>query len=103
MSPSSELPSRLIRWLPLYLFLIGIAIATACSGDDGAPGSDGTDADAPLGPADDLPGVNAVITDVTGGTWPGGAFRPGDVVTVHFTLTEDDGDPIDLASLDRGW
>lgn len=102
MSPTPQRVSRLLRWSPLYLFLIGVLIATACSGDDGLPGSPGTDADVPLGPADDLPGVNAQITEVTGGTWPGGAFRPSDLVTVHFTLTEDDGDPIDLASLDRG-
>jgi hypothetical protein len=81
--------------------LIGVAVATACEGDKGDPGEDGMDAISPLGPADDLPGVNVVITSMTGGTVVGGAFKPGDTITVNFTLEEDDGEPIDLDTLNR--
>ena len=93
---------RLLRWSPLLVFLIGVAVATACEGDRGPAGQDGMDLTPPLGPADDLPGVNAEITSVTGGTVPGGAFQPGNTITVHFTLKQDDGEPIALDTLDRG-
>jgi len=45
-------------------------------------------------------GVNTVITDVTGGTGLGGNFTIGDVPTVEFTLQDDAGADISLASMD---
>src|SRR5258706_11315522 len=47
-------------------------------------------------------GVNTVITDVTGGTGLGGNFRVGDVPAVEFTLKDDAGADIGLASMDSG-
>lgn len=46
------------------------------------------------------PGVNSVITAVTGGTGPGGNFQAGDAPAVTFTLRNDAGADIGLSSLD---
>jgi hypothetical protein len=52
-----------------------------------------------LNPALD-PGVNSVITAVTGGTGPGGNLQVGDTPTIDFTLKNDAGTDIGLAALD---
>lgn len=44
-----------------------------------------------LSPSQDPPGVVATITAVDGGSGPGGFFRPGDHVSVAFTLKKHDG------------
>jgi hypothetical protein len=45
-------------------------------------------------------GVNAVITDVSGGTGAGGNFQVGDTPTLEFTLKNDAGEDIGLSTLD---
>lgn len=46
------------------------------------------------------PGVNSVITAVTGGTGTGGNFQVGDTPTMVFTLKNDAGDDIGLSTMD---
>ncbi len=46
------------------------------------------------------PGVNSVINSVTGGSGPGGNFAVGDTPTLKFTLKNDAGTDIGLATLD---
>jgi len=55
-----------------------------------------------LGPGDDLPGLNVVITSVTGATGVTGSFQVGDFIRVVYTLETDAGMPLDVAQLDRG-
>ena len=48
------------------------------------------------------PGVNLVITAVNGGSGPGGNFQVGDVPAIDFTLKDDAGADIGLATMDSG-
>lgn len=74
------------------VLLLGLA---ACEdGSDGAAGAPeepggGTDDDLVRG--EDLPGLDLTLIAVTGATGPGGNFRPGDAVTVRFTLEKHSG------------
>lgn len=76
-----------------------------CSGDDGSDGAQGPPGDpgeTPLGPDDPLPGVVVAITGISGGTGSGGNVRVGDIVTVEFTVANDNSEPLELADLNRG-
>jgi hypothetical protein len=42
------------------------------------------------------PGLNVDLKSVTGMSGPNGEIEPGDVLTLHFTATHDDGSPIDM-------
>jgi OmcA/MtrC family decaheme c-type cytochrome len=44
-------------------------------------------------------GLNLTITDVSGGSGSGGAFLPGDTITVAFSLLDDSGAVVDLSTL----
>jgi OmcA/MtrC family decaheme c-type cytochrome len=79
--------------LPLLL-----AGCSGDDGDDGLPGAPGDPAptDNQLSKFDDPPGVNFDITGLSGGTGAGGNFLPGDLITVEFTLTKDDGSGWDI-------
>lgn len=82
----------------------GVNGADGTDGVDGAPGAPGEPgAPAPIviGPYDDLPGVVWTITKLEGGTGTNGNFKPGDIISVTFTLTEKDGDPIRLEDMAR--
>lgn len=46
------------------------------------------------------PGVNFAITDITGGSGPGFNFQEGDKPVIEFTVTDDTGADIPLATLD---
>lgn len=46
------------------------------------------------------PGVNTVITGVTGGTGTGGNFQIGDTPTLTFSLKNDAGDDVGLSTMD---
>jgi hypothetical protein len=52
-----------------------------------------------LGRYDELPGVVLNITGISGGSGPGGAFSPGDIPTVAFTVKKSNGAPLSLAQL----
>lgn len=52
-----------------------------------------------LAPAID-PGVNSVISSISGGTGPNSRFQNGDTPTVTFSLTNDGGSDIGLATMD---
>ncbi|MHC4079389.1 MAG: multiheme c-type cytochrome, partial [Planctomycetota bacterium] len=55
-----------------------------------------------LGPGDDLPGLNVVITSVSGATGADGSFQVGDIITVTYTVKTDAGTPLSVATLSRG-
>ncbi|TAH39635.1 MAG: hypothetical protein EYC70_02270 [Planctomycetota bacterium] len=102
-----EARSRVLR-----LAVPGLILAlSACQGDDGAagppgspgpPGSGGGGGDDVLTKWDDLPGLVIEILEVSGGSLNNNRFRAGDMVSVRFTVENDDGDPIALAELDSG-
>ncbi len=88
--------------------LLCVALAFAwiggCSGSDGSTGPQG-----PAGPpggsgatntalvqGDDVPGMNVVITGLSGGTAPGGRFQVGDVIKIAYTAKKDDGTDWDV-------
>src|SRR5262245_11528039 len=58
--------------------------------------------DVVIGAYDPLPGVVMEVVGTSGGTGPGGNFRPGDLVTVQFTLKTDAGETLDLTLMDSG-
>lgn len=77
-----------------------------CTGDDGdtgpqgPPGDGGTDS--ALAQGDDVPGIVLAITGVSGGTGPGGRFRPGDRLSVNFTVEKGDGSAWELDEFSSG-
>jgi len=83
------------RALGVCAALLGLA---ACSDGDGAPGRDGTDRTLPH----DAPGLVVTIEAIGGGTGPTGNAQVGDRLVVDFALRQDDGTPVELASLARG-
>ena len=86
------------------------ATCTACHADTAAnqatPGYKSISiTDAHVHPLNDAaldPGVNSVVTAVTGGTGPLGQFQIGEGPTVQFTLKNDAGANIGLATMDSG-
>jgi len=81
---------------------LALAWIGGCDGDkgnagpQGPPGGGGPTSTA-LEQGDDLPGLNVVITGLSGGTAAGGRFRAGDVITIAFTAKRDDGSDWDLS------
>jgi len=94
------------RLLPSLAALIFALAAAGCSGDDGdtgpagPPGDSGTNTDLTQG--DDVPGLEASIVSLSGGTAPGGRFRPGDTLRVNFRLQKGDGSDWDIAEMSAG-
>jgi hypothetical protein len=83
---------------------LALTLAGCSDGSDGSPGIPGEPAPPPptdttLTKFEDAPGVNPVITRVTGQTGPLGTFLPGDTLTVEFTLRKDDGQAWDIKEL----
>jgi hypothetical protein len=86
--------------------------AGACGSGGGGDGGGGTPPpggepppgplDVVIGGYDPLPGVVMEAVSTSGGTGPGGNFRPGDLITVRFTLKTDAGDTLDLTLMDSG-
>lgn len=89
------------------LILLALLSLGACSdrgktGPTGPPGPPGTGgSDTQLGRRDILPGLNLVITELTGGTYGPTAdhFRVGDTIRVTFTVEQDDGTALALSDL----
>ncbi len=98
-------------WRSAVLSLSASLALAGCSGggNDGAAGPVGPPG--PVGPGgvpvvigayDPLPGVNATIVGVTGGSGVGGALQSGDFLTVRFTVQTNDAAPLDLAKMAHG-
>ncbi|MBK8178200.1 MAG: hypothetical protein IPK67_04770 [Planctomycetes bacterium] len=94
--------SQVLRHLALGAALT-LAALSSCTGKDGDRGPQGPAGPPGSGPVntalaqgDDLPGVNVVITGVSGGSGAGGRFLPGDTLSVNFTLQQDDGTDWDI-------
>ncbi len=70
-----------------------LALVAACSGGSSGAGLPADPADEPtaLAATDSAPGVVLAILSASGGSNPDGSFRPGDRVTLHFTLQKHDG------------
>ena len=91
-------------WSSLCVGAAGLCVV-ACggggSGSQGPAGPPGPPAPNPIvvGPYDPLPGVNVVVTSVTGGTGPAGSVRPGDLLTAHFTAKSNAGTDLDVPSM----
>lgn len=95
-----------------YVAALGGALllaVAACSGDDGEqgppgppgpPGEPGTETD--LSQGDSTPGIEVEITSLSGGTGPGGNFLPGNVITMRFRVTKDDGSDWDIREFASG-
>jgi hypothetical protein len=82
---------------------LALAVLSSCTGKDGDRGPQGPAGPPGSGPVntalsqgDELPGVNIVITGVSGGSGAGGRFLPGDTLSVNFTLRQDDGTDWDI-------
>lgn len=79
--------------------------ATACNACHQASGTSLDVYDAHVHPLENPladPGVVVDITGVSGGTGAGGRFLAGDVPTIEFELTNNDGGPVDLTDMDAG-
>ncbi|MGE3172398.1 MAG: hypothetical protein AB7O97_07200 [Planctomycetota bacterium] len=89
---------------PLRLFpLLILGALIGCHGSNSSsPAPIGFAPDPVVGPDDPLPGVAVAITDVRGGSGPGGRFRVGDTITVDFTVRRADGVALELANMTRG-
>jgi hypothetical protein len=104
-------PASLRRVAPLLVSIVVAVAAGACGGSSGGlvqvpPATTGQPPPGPLpiaiGPYDPLPGVVLAAVGVSGGTGPGGNFRPGDFVTVQFTLETNAGEALDLTLMNAG-
>lgn len=108
MKPTAIAPVRslLLASIPSFVSLLALS---ACEGQDGATGPAGPPGDPggsvtddELSPSEDSPGVNLAIVALSGGSGAGGAFEPGDTVSVRFTVTKDDASAWPLSELDLG-
>ena len=83
-----------------------LAVLTGCSGDDGAQGPPGPPGSGltptKLVQGDDKPGIQVVITGLSGGTGANGNFRVGDTITVAFTVKKDDATNWDISEFAYG-
>ncbi len=107
MAPStaSEPTRHPLRRLSLQLCVVSTAFALfGCHGNSSdAPAVPPPDNPArAIGAADPLPGLQIVVTGVTGGSGNGGNFRAGDLPTVRFTAKTAAGAALDVGSLDGG-
>ena len=100
------LAARRLTVLSVAILATALGGLAACGGgggggSQGPPGPPGPPSPNPIviGPYDPLPGVNVVLTSVTGGSGPAGALRVGDVLTVHFTAKSDSGIDLDVPSM----
>ncbi|MEE8467338.1 MAG: hypothetical protein V3T22_02725, partial [Planctomycetota bacterium] len=64
---------------------------TGPSGPPGPPGpGGGEDTSTDLGPDEDAPGVVLQVLGFQGGSGAGASLRPGDSLSVHFSVTKND-------------
>ncbi|MCC6409391.1 MAG: hypothetical protein IT453_19690 [Planctomycetes bacterium] len=98
-----------LRSFASALCLSSLLVIVGCDGSDGdtgpagPPGDSGdTVTDNELEPSEDSPGVVLEILGLSGGSGAGGAFEPGDTVSVHFTVEKDDGSTWNLSELGLG-
>ncbi|MBI5432333.1 MAG: hypothetical protein HZA52_05850 [Planctomycetes bacterium] len=86
---------------------LSVTLAACSGGDDGErgpqgpPGGSGSTNTA-LEQGDELPAIELTITDVRGGSGPGGSFKVGDTVKVDFTVTKSDATAWDLSEFSSG-
>lgn len=83
----------------------GLVLLGAVACDDGAPGAPGSPGFRQPGrtilePSEDLPGLVIEVLELRGGTGPGGNFRPGDTMTVTFSVKNKAGKDIPLEEVD---
>lgn len=85
-----------------------VLVATACSDDDDDPAPAPAPVTPPENPAraigayDALPGIEIVVTEITGATSDDDTFRAGDTLTVRYTAKTTDGENLNVAELDAG-
>ncbi|MCA8941600.1 MAG: hypothetical protein KDB80_03490 [Planctomycetes bacterium] len=85
------------------LFIAAGLTMAACSSSGGGSSVSELRPDPNLAPGATPPGLVIEIEAVEGGSVPGtGAFRPGDTLSVRFSVKQDDGQRIALDALDRG-
>ena len=86
------LPGRLAAWGALT----GLLATAGCEGATGPPGPAGPAGENPttptvIGRSDDAPRVIVAIQGLSGASGAAGTFEVGDRISVHFTLTKEDG------------
>lgn len=79
-----------------------LMVALAACDDDDPPPPPPVAPEPPFGVNDVLPGVVIGIEGVRGGTGPGAKARAGDRLTVDFTVSTTDGQPLELTTMARG-
>ena len=92
--------AALLAALPVLIAFAGCKGSTGDAGPAGPAGAPGSGTF--LERSQDLPGLVFTVLRVTGSTGGGGQFEPGDVMSVHFTVTRRDGSSLPLSSLTQG-
>ncbi|MBK8976695.1 MAG: hypothetical protein IPM29_12320 [Planctomycetes bacterium] len=101
-APRRATPFR-APWRAATALLAALALVS-CSGDDGAPGrngSSGSRRQIPLARGEALPGFVVDVLGLSGGSGPTGNFRVGDRISMRFTVKTRDGQAIPKEDWDR--